>query len=286
MTHLQFLSTSQLDAQHEWMTKPVGQLVKIGEREEIIQRFCSGFNISSTNGYFLTAGHCLNTSNNEVCYLNNPDFNSKEIRVSFTYECEKNTGQGSCYVSEKEPTYKINNVITQGYCNYNIAERLDYAVLQLAPDAARYKGLQLSMSIPKNEHRIAVVQHPAGKHKQISTGIIQPSQNEGLINHTAHTLGGSSGSPVISLEENKVVAIHVAGSLSPATKMKDQKNHYAVPIKNIIETEKKNGKTWINNIGLFRQPNRNSNGVVNILNDANAAMNVSRGYAARRFGCC
>ena len=67
-----------------------GQIIEVGERGEIIDRLCSGFNISSN--YFLTAGHCFGLG----CFS---EETSKVYFVNYNYQYSSE--------EEKSDTIKI-----------------------------------------------------------------------------------------------------------------------------------------------------------------------------------
>jgi len=58
---------------------------------------------------------------------------------------------------------------------------------------------------------IYILHYPRGKDIVVSYGILDNINNE-EINHLCHTLNGSSGSPILSLETFKVIGIHCGSS--------------------------------------------------------------------------
>ncbi len=266
-----------LHGQYSWLIEPVGQIVKVGARGEIQARFCSGFNIAE-NGYFLTAGHCM--SDEGVCYDNGFPPSLRDTRISFEYQCMPNNDLRVCNVVTKERTHVIKRIVGQGYCNYNGSSQLDYSVLWLEPSASKYGYLSLSTKKPEVNDQVVCVQHPNGQPKQYSNGIVQavyPQSN--LIDHTAHTYPGSSGSPVVSLAGKKAVAVHVSGSVN-SNKVPDQLHHYAVPTKRILTAAIAKQESWPEKVGIFSQRNNRRDSDIRI-DDA--------GHNPRRpkpGGCC
>ncbi|ETP37768.1 hypothetical protein F442_14452, partial [Phytophthora nicotianae P10297] len=104
-------------------------------------------------------------------------------------------------------------------------EDIDYAVVQLPDcvDLSPYGYLQLRESGPVVNESIYVPQHPDGYAKRIvstidngdSTTVLSVGEDGNCgteqVGHDADTQGGSSGSPLISSNDNLVVGIHHCG---------------------------------------------------------------------------
>ena len=58
-----------------------------------------------------------------------------------------------------------------------------------------------------------VLQYPQGKNAAVSFGLLNSIDNSEII-HTCSTENGSSGSPILNLETNKVIGIHKEGSIN------------------------------------------------------------------------
>jgi len=58
-----------------------------------------------------------------------------------------------------------------------------------------------------------VLQYPQGRKAAVSYGLLT-SLNKSEIKHTCSTEYGSSGSPILNLESNKVIGIHIGGSMN------------------------------------------------------------------------
>ena len=88
---------------------------------------------------------------------------------------------------------------------------------------------------------ISIPQFPLGGKLQISNGEIfgiNYKTNKYQFTHTASTLKGSSGSPIVLKDTEKVIGIHKAGKTSKEENYGD----FIGPIINIINTLKRNGK--------------------------------------------
>ena len=93
------------------------------------------------------------------------------------------------------------------------SKALDYALLRLDRRLGDTHGwLQLDTKTPRKWSPVKIIQHPRGRSKEIvrrNTPITQVYSD--MIHYQADTQGGSSGSPVFSLDGNSVIAIHRAG---------------------------------------------------------------------------
>jgi len=255
-------STCHLNQQYDWLVNPVGQIVEIGDRREIKHRLCTGFNIGS---YFLTAGHCISTGYDQpVCYtydVKSPLLQGRCV-VNFGYEmCDLNVPDTRSQDTESltDGQYStIQRIVDQGHCNTG---NYDYGVLQLSPDSGRFGSLKLSNESINIGKKVTLVHHPEGNPKQYSSGQVH-HLNQGRFFHTAHTMGGSSGAPVVSNDSCKVIGVHVAGDGTT------QRYNNAVPIKEIVETAFDNNQSWAKpyykEFGLFTRARSNSRSTINL----------------------
>lgn len=233
------------DFNYGWITTPTAQIVSVAENGSIDNRFCSGANIGADedgNHYFLTAGHCLG----DVCYALQGSNYTGNYRVSFRYQASV------CSTSEqpdiRENTYRILKIAERGTCNGT-----DYAIFKIEPEAQqRFGHVTLTTDIPAENTDVVLAHHPDGLPKKLSEGKLTSGESKGKIEHSAHTLGGSSGSPIGNRNTHEVFAIHVAGSRDK-DKKPDQKTHYGVTIKAIAK-ESKIVSALIRNSGVFKQP--------------------------------
>ncbi len=243
--HYHIGESHQLKPHYDWIINPVGQIVEVGERKEIKRRFCSGFNIG--DGYFLTAGHCLSQDN--VCYLYDPNVNVNGLAVTFDF------AHSHQFVENFSPI----RVVDHGHCNVDFNYTItygttDYAVFQLNAQSINYGAVNLTLNKPAvNNQDVVLSHHPAGTPKKISFGKIKTIDDK-TINHSAFTLGGSSGCPIALENSREVVAVHVAGSTHNGTKVPDQIHHFGITIKEIARVAKDNNKDWVYNLGLFQRP--------------------------------
>ena len=114
-------------------------------------------------------------------------------------------------------------------------ERLDYAVLEVFGDPSRDWGtLTLSAEAPLKGDAFWIVGHPMGGEQRVSRekcGTGDPAIAGGRVRHTCDTLPGNSGSPVIDVATQKVVALHHAGSKRDAI-------NFAIPMDAILKHSK------------------------------------------------
>lgn len=251
----------QLSYQERKKTEPVGQLVEIGEKFEIVHRFCSGFNVLDA-AYFLTAGHCISKYG---CYnfdYSSPVPNDKSV-VNFGYEgtryrysgvgrnsaCDYRVGCDNRmndlrYVREGEFAF-VRHIIAHGFCN---EKALDYGVLKLDPSAASFGSLELSNEDIYSWKPVRLYHHPEGRPKKFSDGNIVNVLTYGF-SHSAHTAGGSSGCPVIASDTSEVIGIHVQGNKD------DQLSNVAISSREIVKNAYESDERWVsrylNKFGFF-----------------------------------
>ncbi len=251
----------QLRPDYNWIINATGQLVELGERSEI-RRFCSGFNIGQ--GYFLTAGHCLSKHN--VCYIISDEAKDvSNLRVTFDYEYTYNDILRQHILPFNEKSYPV-RVVDHGGCNIRanfdfteteIGAPPDYAVFQLDPQAiSRYPSVTLTKDVPDKWQEVVVAHHPKGTAKKVSFGHVQDSSLD-VVDYTAFTLGGSSGSPVayddtLFQRRKEVFAVHVAGHVKHGEKT--HKHHWGITVNQIASVAKEHEKDWVYNLGLFKRP--------------------------------
>ena len=111
-----------------------------------------------------------------------------------------------------------------------------------------------------------VLQYPQGRNAAVSFGLLTSIDNL-EIKHTCSTEYGSSGSPILNLETNKVIGIHKEGSINfefnKGTYLKNILIDFIQKNKKIIENQKKNilykqfnNNTWKNKKNLFNRLNK------------------------------
>lgn len=202
---------------YDWLSKPAGQIVSVDIYGKVDNRFCSGTNIGKN--LFLTAGHCLG----DKCYSVGKYSGNYKISFNNQYpDCDKN-GKGTGKI--REHLYAIQEVVEYGIC-----ENIDYAIFRLEPNAEKQFGqVKLCSEMPKFGEKIVLAHYAEGKPQVVSQGEIMASRDtdseyclressgvcevalKGDTRHSAHTLGGSSGSGIGHLGQKALIAIHVAG---------------------------------------------------------------------------
>lgn len=93
-------------------------------------------------------------------------------------------------------------------------EHLDYALLRLEkPLGSRLGWLQLGGESKGKNSAVKIFQHPQGRSKEVSrkhSKIVR--ETDTVLHYMADTEGGSSGSPVFSLDGSTVIALHHVGT--------------------------------------------------------------------------
>ncbi len=158
---------------------------------------CSGFLTGSQT--FMTAGHC---DLMEMCRENYDEYGASHYRVVFGYDQVEGT-------KPAPRSYTVKEIKGFEKCD----DSHDVALFKLSSDAAsKYFGRLDFQQRYTQEQDIVVAHHPEGQTKKLSFGkIVGFNPQRGLFAHTADTLGGSSGAPVVSDRSKKVVGLHVEG---------------------------------------------------------------------------
>jgi len=187
-------------------------IMAINEKEQ-----CTGFLINKD--IVMTNQHCI------------PDARSaKGTTITFGHDYQ---------ASESDHiTYQCDEFIMAN-------EKLDFALVRCAPENGEYPGERFgTVSIEKSAEKfkgdIYVIQQNCQYYedrncdpsKKVAYGKILDEESMGDLIHNADTLGGSSGSPVFSKDNNKVVALHHLG-INPGRNGSGLYNT-AVPISGII----------------------------------------------------
>ncbi len=184
------LKTQLEDTPFSTNSRAVG-IMAINEKEQ-----CTGFLISKD--IVMTNQHCI------------PDARSaKGTIITFGHDYQASE---SDYI-----TYQCDEFIMAN-------EKLDFALVRCAPENGEYAGerfgtVSLEKSSEKFKGDIYVIQQNCqyfenrncDPSKKIAYGKILDEESTGDLIHNADTLGGSSGSPVFSKDNNKVIALHHLG---------------------------------------------------------------------------
>ncbi len=189
-------------------------------------RWCTGTLIGKD--IFITAGHCFDRDGNgwNMPTRGGQTISSEEIaqlmKVNFNYQADRVTGK----IRADTIDYPV--VELKEYRNGN----LDYAIIILGKDKeGRYPGdrfgfVEIAKSEPSQNDMTAIIQHPLGNPKVIEAGRIFSIKFDLLNYDDIDTQGGSSGAAVISVNNNKIIGIHVLGGCD---NLRDGSNH-ATPI--------------------------------------------------------
>ena len=158
---------------------------------------CTGWLLGS-EGHVITNNHCISNA-------------SDAINSTFQFNFENQV----CAEESPAVTDQVANTSTLVCTN----AALDYTLVQL-PDnvTATYGFLRFRATPPVINERIYLPQHPQGQRKKVTvnddlspTGFARIQDNGDRVEYFADTNGGSSGSPVLSWNDNLVVALHNTG---------------------------------------------------------------------------
>ncbi len=209
------------------------------EQQGVIPHIGSGLLID--DNLFLTAAHnmvspskIINESNQAASIL---EIDVTNATVNFNYDILSN---GSENAGETYAIVEIKEILQ--YTNDN-GVQIDYAILRIESNVGSdFSTARLSSYVPDFGQQLTIIQHPQGGTKKVDTGntglISTYSIFSGLLRHTVDTLGGSSGSPVIS-NNGKTIAIHTKGGCSFRQKanhallISDIKNHSNIIYQNL-----------------------------------------------------
>jgi len=170
---------------------------------------CTGWLVSGTNQLF-TNEHCISSQNAAT----NTDYEFMGEEPN----CSNTPGDGS-WMSNRGDIHDGETLLT-----FNAA--WDYALIQLDSSrnpAAMYGYLELDNRLPPIGELLFIPQHPGGRPKEF--GLVDTNENDNEckvkgfragcaprdMQYSCDTEGGSSGSPVLSRTNNKVVALHHCG---------------------------------------------------------------------------
>jgi hypothetical protein len=172
---------------------------------------CTGFLVGNSN-MLLTNEHCISST----YAAQNTDY---QFMVEST-QCQSNNFAGN-----EKRTFDGSSLLA-------VSSSKDYALIQLQGDPASiYGSLELDNRLPATREVIYIPQHPGRRDKEL--GIFDSASNDpngrcnvestssqrncgsdgtfSDVSYTCDTEGGSSGSPVISAQSGKVVALHHCG---------------------------------------------------------------------------
>lgn len=203
--------------------------------EDVLFSHCTAW-LLGCEGHVLTNQHCVDSQE----MADQLEFEFMAQGTDCSEQC--NVGQIPCPGS-----VHIRTPLT--FIQTGSSSDLDYTLLQLPLEyrslSQTYGYLQLRDSGPVLHERIYVPQHPLGYGKRIAlytnattnsgaAAILELNVSDynncgqNIVTHNADTASGASGSPVLSVEDHKVVAIHHCGGCDEFGK------NGAVPSKAII----------------------------------------------------
>lgn len=180
-------------------------------------RWCSGTYIG--NGRVLTAGHCFRPDNGARTGWITPSRRVDGIRqflqpselaplfvVNFRYQLDGNTGDIRAAVP-----FPVSALVE--YSNGG----LDYAIIDIGPaadgrviDEYTTPAALGDTGVYNDGSVIAIIQHPRGDPKKVASGQILGRLAEWLYYDDVDTLGGSSGSGIVTSDGN-VIGVHTHG---------------------------------------------------------------------------
>ncbi len=153
--------------------------------------YCTGALISGQN-HFLTNEHCINSQ---------AAVDTMQVRFNYQY----NTCNGTAMETYK--TFYGDNYLVSNYT-------YDFSLVTLAGNPqATYGYLELdSRDVVLNES-VYIPQHPNGEPMKLDSGPVVDTAIDGNASnsdfgHRVDTEGGSSGAPVLSMNNHKVVGLH------------------------------------------------------------------------------
>jgi hypothetical protein len=166
--------------------RSVARLVFVGDGNG--QFLCTGFLVAAD--LFLTNNHCIDTD---------PEMRSG--LAEFDYDKKGMT----------PVTLRFKEILQTN-------RDLDFTLLRLTTNSGRQPFILDGSSLSENR-QLVMIQHPAGRPKQVSTDNCQVfgAQVAGVttaltdFGHGCDTLGGSSGSPAVDLGTGRVLGLHHLG---------------------------------------------------------------------------
>ncbi len=176
---------------HRVASRAVGFAIILTHDEKLAR--CTGFLLSPQ--IFMTNHHCVYDEQGEIKVTNS--------RINFDY-------YDSIKVVKawKQANHTFKKVIAKD-------EELDYALLKITPPAGKERVTlkpDLTKETIRGLERVAIIQHPQGRPKTLvrkDTSIRKRTSRR--VRYHADTQQGSSGSPVLSADDLKVVALHYRG---------------------------------------------------------------------------
>jgi hypothetical protein len=226
-TTVQFVNARQgAVAQIQW--RPDLNSVFAGQRNDPGNvegiRWCTGTLVA--NNLFLTAAHCLQPqtegwrtparkvdSGGKVSLEPLPAADLAPLmQLNFNYQVSANDPQRRIRQAD---TYPIVRLVEYGF---EMPGSLDYAVIEAGPgtdgklpgETYPVTAFDVSDGALARAQMLTLIQHPHGQPKKIMAGPKIGNEGNLLLYSDLDTLGGSSGSGVLS-EDGKIIGVHTNG---------------------------------------------------------------------------
>ena len=185
------LPASDPDAQ---LSRKVGIMHMVFEENgSIYKASCTGSLVGPD--LFLTNHHCVVNGNGER-------IPTAGFRVDMNFLTPGENGPSSGVSG-------VNEVLA-------LNESLDFALLRLARplgDTIGWLQIDPNPNTLRLERAVKIIQHPDGRPKELVRKNTSIVRTEGFVMHyMADTEGGSSGSPVFGLNDDKIIALHHVGT--------------------------------------------------------------------------
>lgn len=201
--------------QLQWLSDLAARFAAVGDKPGNVsgQRWGSGGLISRE--HFITAGHCFDQLDDGpdgwVCpKRSGQTVASAEIatlmQVNFNYQI--NAATGIVRVADSFPVLELTEYRLGG---------LDFAIVRLGVNGAgafpgdKYGTLSIAAAdLTTPGAMLCVIQHPNGDPKKIEAGPLRDNIGGRITYSSIDTLGGSSGSPILSAT-GELVGVHTNG---------------------------------------------------------------------------
>ena len=165
-----------------------------------------------SNDLFLSAGHCFDQSgggwirpqDNDTGDTISHEEIAKDMKVNFNYQVDSNG------VLQAEQSFPVTELV-----EYRLGG-LDFAVVRLGNNPGQSYGIAgVSRIDPSINDMICIIGHPAGQPKRIEAGDVDKFAGDYMGYNDIDTLGGNSGSGILSSPAGLIVGVHTNGGCNP-----------------------------------------------------------------------